>query len=93
MNPKQKKVWEAVIERDNGLCFCGATGCEVHHIVPRSRCFENLWTLQNMRVVCWSCHHSGIEGRTSEILIEMIERFPEYEDWYRDRAEFRGYLG
>ncbi|MCK9597567.1 MAG: HNH endonuclease [Sphaerochaeta sp.] len=98
MNPKQQAIWNEVRERDSESCvLCGAQGAEIHHIIPRSRCKEeDLWKVQNMAVTCWECHHNGrvaIEARAGEIIGILVDRYPEYEDWYAERPQFNAYLG
>ena len=64
MTPKQKRIWRAVIERDNKTCQqCGRPGSEVHHIISRG--WDKAWNEKNMLVLCWYCHQRahGHEAR------------------------------
>lgn len=96
MKPKQRKVWERVIARDNQTCvYCGGEGAEVHHVVGRAICpEEDLWTEQNMCVLCKECHvdmaHTKI--MREELLAILSEEHPEYLDWYCERLHFSRYI-
>ena len=60
MDAAQKKVWDAVIERDQGRCaLCSRPASEVHHIIPRSHFGKRskiCWQLKNMMCLCKECH-------------------------------------
>ena len=68
VNAKQKRIWNAVIERDGGMCIdCAERGhevpaCEVHHIASRRRPWA--WCAENMITLCWDCHHGSRNAHT-----------------------------
>jgi 5-methylcytosine-specific restriction endonuclease McrA len=55
MTPKQRRIHEAVCERDNEICCeCGTYTLECHHIV--SRRYKGAWDPRNMLLLCPDCH-------------------------------------
>lgn len=57
MTPKQRELWQAVIDRDRGICQdCGRPGSEVHHILSR------IWEERNLLVLCPHCHRMKGKG-------------------------------
>ncbi len=82
MKKWQQKVWEAVIDRDEGLCiYCGRQGCEVHHIIFRSHFGKNekkrggkCWQLKNMCVICLEHKHLvHSSGDVRKLLVRALE--------------------
>jgi len=77
VNKWQKKVWQEVIDRDEGLSiYSGMAGSEVHHIVPLShagrKTKDSLWCLKNMCVVTkdehMKAHTREMRGKALGIL-------------------------
>ncbi len=91
MTPVQKRVWTAVIERDEGLCICGIAASQVHHIVPRSRGAANwVWQAFNMLCLCPVCHG---KAHTRQARIDMLAHLAEKFGYvYVGKSPFGEYL-
>ena len=63
MNAAQKRIWDEVVERDDGICLdCGKQACEVHHVIPRQRPWA--WRVENMLCLCEDCHKGDRNAHT-----------------------------
>jgi len=71
----QKRVWQEVIDRDDGLSiYSGRAGSEVHHIIALSyagkKTKDKLWCLKNMCVVTKDEH---MKAHTREMRRKALE--------------------
>ncbi len=84
-----EKNRRAVIERDRGICQgCGAAGTAVHHIIPRSAPFPELWSVKNMVVLCESCH-ARAQSRAARVwLFAKLARLWAYVYDYRPFSQY-----
>jgi len=81
MNSKQRRIHQAVLERDDGICQdCGKAAGTVHHIV--SRRYRGAWDERNMVTFCSWCHQlkdmqAGAHTRKAKIrhIGYLIERY------------------
>ena len=89
--PKWKKdEYDYVVERDDGLCIVDLVmGCEIHHVLGRSKDEKETHNRNNMVVTCWNCHHGRAHGGESKVirqicveyLIEVEGRSPRLDRW------------
>ena len=52
------KVRARVLERDGGLCACGAAATEVDHVIPRSVAPQLALEPDNCVAICRPCHQA-----------------------------------
>jgi 5-methylcytosine-specific restriction endonuclease McrA len=77
MNAEQRRVWEAVLERDGGCCLdCLVNGrgrvaaFGVHHIASRRRPWA--WCVENMISLCYECHQGNRDAHTHARRMEHL---------------------
>jgi len=75
----QKRIWQEVIDRDEGLSiYSGRAGSEVHHVVPLSRAGkktkDKLWCLKNMCVVTKDEHMKAHTREMRKKALEILQR-------------------
>ena len=68
--------WAALIIRDGGCVLCGAdpSRCQVHHLMPFEAPVEGETNIDEMALVCTSCHH-WIHDSKQTLYYLVAERF------------------
>lgn len=83
MKPWQKKLWQAVRERDNDVCiWCPERASEVHHIIPRStfgrKTQRICWQMKNMCCICAKCHAKAAGYKAKVALLKIMSKLYGY---------------
>ena len=79
MTPKQRRIWEAVVERDGGLCCdCGEPGDQVHHVI--STRYDGAWDERNMMVLCVKHHLLDNKGAGAHTHAKRLEHLKYLRD-------------
>lgn len=85
--------------RDAGQCaigllrrdkHCMVEGWELHHIIPRSRPFKGLHTMENVVLACSYCHAKY--GQSRRMRAELLRHLQSKFGYAYDLPEYKEYL-